>query len=169
MTTKKRTTPPRPTDIDDGPVEYTPESLTLEAVAADANDEPDDEQPFGAEFDRFRDRARRNRSSTRAAEKAAAIPDYVLGEEDGFDPEIRVSFPLSLEQQEGYYYAVRQRDTFAQARVLLGDNNYDRVVRTFDQFDDATQLFLGFVSDLNDHVNGKGAADVPGGLRRSLR
>ncbi|WP_280368597.1 hypothetical protein [Nocardia abscessus] len=85
----------------------------------------------------------------------------------GFDPEIRVKFPMSLKQQEAYYYASRNGDVFAQVRAVLGDAQYARVMAAFESEDDSADLFLGFSRHLFDHVSGKGAGDVEGGSGQS--
>ncbi|MEV6432571.1 hypothetical protein [Nocardia sp. NPDC051463] len=108
-------------------------------------------------FDQFRQRA------AVARKDVPQIEDFVLGPNDGFDPEIRVHLPLSLKQQEAYYYAARQGDTFGQVRAVLGDAQYARITSEFDAYPDSADLFIGFARMLTDHVTGKGADDVEGG------
>ncbi|WP_228002138.1 hypothetical protein [Nocardia australiensis] len=98
-----------------------------------------------------------------ASKDTPTIEDFVLGPDDGFDPEIRVSLPLSLKAQESYYYAARAGDTFAQVRAVLGDAQYTRIVEIFDAEKDSADLFVGFARMLTDHLSGKGAGDVEGG------
>lgn len=106
----------------------------------------------------------RQRAATVSKTNAAPeINDFVLGPQDGFDPEVRVHFPLSLRKQEAYYYASRNGDIFAQVRAVLGDSQYDRIVAAFEPMDDSAELFLGFSQLLFDHVSGKGSGDVEGG------
>ncbi|MEV0367507.1 hypothetical protein [Nocardia fusca] len=102
--------------------------------------------------------------------KKGGVPrpkDFVLGKDMGFDPEIRVKFPMTLDQQEAYYYASRNGDVFAQVRAVLGDAQYARVKAAFAGEPDSAELFLGFSQTLFDHVSGKGAGDVEGGSGRS--
>lgn len=110
-------------------------------------------------FEQFRARAAVARKDSDITE----LDDFVVGPAQGFDPEIRVHFPLSLKQQETYYYAARNGDIFAQVRAVLGDVQYTRIVAAFDTEPDSTELFLGFSRMLTDHVSGKGADDVEGG------
>lgn len=120
------------------------------------------EEPQRA-FEAFRQRA----ASTYKKDRPAQIKDFVLGKSMGFDPEIRVKFPMSLTQQEAYYYASRQGDVFGQVRAVLGEAQYARVKAVLEQEDDSADLFLGFAQTLFDHVSGKGAGDVEGGSGRS--
>lgn len=110
-------------------------------------------------FEQLRQRA----ATVSAQNKPPKIKDFVLGPSDGFDPEIRVRFPLSLKQQQAYYYSSRGGDVFAQVRAVLGDGQYERIVAMFEPMDDSAELFLGFSQLLFDHVTGKGSGDVPGG------
>lgn len=105
----------------------------------------------------------RLRAASAFKDKPPQIKDFVLGPDMGFTPEIRVKFPLSLKQQEAYYYASRNGDTFAQVRAVLGDAQYARVMAAFEAERDSADLFLGFSQLLFDHVSGKGAGDVEGG------
>lgn len=114
-------------------------------------------------FEAFRQRA----ANTYKKDKPPQIRDFVLGKDMGFDPEIRVKFPMSLKQQEAYYYASRNGDVFAQVRAVLGDMQYARVMAVFEGEEDSADLFLGFSQTLFDHVSGKGAGDVEGGSGRS--
>ncbi|MGV9540929.1 hypothetical protein ACWDSF_06350 [Nocardia beijingensis] len=113
-------------------------------------------------FDQYRLRA-----ASAFKDKPIQPKDFVLGKDMGFDPEIRVKFPLSLKQQEAYYYASRNGDTFAQVRAVLGDAQYARVMGAFEAEPDSAELFLGFSQLLFDHVSGKGAGDVEGGSGQS--
>lgn len=110
-------------------------------------------------FEQLRQRA----AVVTAKIKAPKVEDFVLGPQDGFDPEIRVHFPMSLKQQQDYYYASRNGDVFAQVRAVLGDLQYARMISVFESEDDSADLFLGFSQLLFDHVSGKGSGDVPGG------
>lgn len=114
-------------------------------------------------FDRLRRRAAD--SKNRKAKKG--IPDFVLGKAEGFEPEVRVTFPLSLKKQEAFYYANRNGDVFAQLRIMLGDEQYERVRDLFDTLDDGDDLLIGVLGVLLDHTAGKDADEVPGGSQGS--
>lgn len=119
-------------------------------------------EPFGAQFNRLRMRA-----ADTSTKKPPKVDDFVLGPDEGFDPPVVATFPLSMKDQEAYYYASREGNPFAQMRIVLGDAQYERVRDMFDQVPDGQDLMVGLSAMLLDHMQGKGADDVPGGSSRS--
>lgn len=115
------------------------------------------EEEFGAKFARLRRRAQD------ADTKLPKVGDFILSPEDGFDPPVIAKFPLSMKRQEQLYYAARTGDIFAQMRLLLGDDQYERVRDMFDTVEDGQDLMIGLTNLLLDHAAGRGADDVPGG------
>lgn len=118
----------------------------------------------GPLFERFQQRARLSQGET------ARIGDFVLGAADGFDPEIVVKFPLSIDAAEEFTSAVRAGDSFSLVRAVFGDVQYARIKAVFDRYGDGRQgieLLVGLALILQDHVFGQGAADVPGGPQPS--
>ncbi|RJO74173.1 hypothetical protein D5S18_18645 [Nocardia panacis] len=115
------------------------------------------EPEFGTKFERLRRRA------AEFNDGRPKIADYILGAEEGFDPPVRVRFPLKIQQREDYYAALHRNDVMGMMIALMGHDEYQRVKRTLDAFDDGGDLFDGLALDLVDHVNGRGAQDIPGG------
>lgn len=86
---------------------------------------------------------------------------------DAFDPPVTARYPASLEAKLELDEAAANMRIAAILRIYLGGEQFARVVRAFDKFDDPEALLLGLVLQLLDHFNGSGAGDVPGGSQAS--
>lgn len=103
---------------------------------------------------------------------ASAVPtivtddDYVLGEDLGFTPEIRIPAP-SLEKLIVFQETVNSQNSLAIAQAILGVAETTAIVRNLDErfgVNDAEQFFVGIVLDAVEHFFGDGAGDVNGGF-----
>lgn len=92
--------------------------------------------------------------------------DYVLGEDLGFDPEIRIEAP-SLESLIVFQETLNSENSLAISQALLGIENTTAIVRSLDErfgVNDAEHFFVGIVLDVVEHFFGDGAGDVAGGF-----
>ena len=112
-----------------------------------------------SKFDALRARARSSPFEIRGA-----VEPLVL---DAFDPPVIARNPDTLEAKLELDEATASMRFAAVLRIYLGGEQFVRVVREFDTFDDPEALLLGLVLQLFDHFNGPSAGDVPGGSQAS--
>ncbi|MGZ9829862.1 hypothetical protein ACXYTP_23395 [Tsukamurella ocularis] len=121
-------------------------------------------------FAEFRARAQKIRED-------GSVPDlkpYVVKAaelDDGIDADVVLSPPATLAQRTALDRAIRNSDFVAIVVIMGGEGALNRMVAAFDRVatdvDDASRLFAGFGYSVINHLNGRGAADVPGGTPAS--
>lgn len=91
--------------------------------------------------------------------------------EDGIDADVVLNPPTTLAQRTALDRAIRSSDFISIVAIMGGEVALNRMVAAFDRIatdvDDATALFAGFGYSVINHLNGRGAADVPGGTPAS--
>lgn len=93
------------------------------------------------------------------------VDDIVLfDEEDGFDPPIVVKRMSLAETEKATRLA--QREPFASYRIIIGSENYDRII---EQLGDAAdmQAISEIHAIVQDRLYGPGASEAPGGSSAS--
>ena len=97
-----------------------------------------------------------------ATESKVSDEPYILGEDFGFDPEVRIEAP-NLEKLLILQRAINGGDVLEQSTTLFGGPNTERIVRALDQqFDTAaaSQILTGIILDVIEHFWGQGAAEL---------
>lgn len=105
-----------------------------------------------AKFEALRNRAR---SAGVYPEKKA--DPYVIGADYGVDPAIIVNMP-NVSGQEQVDRAIRSENPFALARVLLGEQDYKRLMAVLDKEDDGDILLVMIADEITSHLFGRGVA-----------
>ena len=102
----------------------------------------------------------------RAQARAKDVPDEVtiFDEEDGFDPPIVVK-RMSVGQMEAASKLTKS-DPFGSYRIVIGSDNYDRIVAELGGDADLAAL-TEIASMVNDRFYGSGASEAPGGSSAS--
>lgn len=118
-----------------------------------------------AKFAKLRQRAI-DSGVARGKSLVASTEDYVLGEDYGFSPEIRIKCP-SLESALALQQNFQNGDVWGVAQSLIGPAEAVRVVRALDEGGDtnaAEEAFLGLILEVMEHFYGPGSFNVAGGF-----
>lgn len=115
---------------------------------------------------KFENLRRKAIESGLATESKVNDDPYILGEDFGFDPEIKIDAP-SLESMLVLQKAITAGDVLDQATTLFGAVATTRIVRRLDQDFDAptaSQILTGIILDVTEHFWGRDAAEVEEGF-----
>lgn len=109
-------------------------------------------------FERFRARANEKVSKSSGGKLVAVTDDpYILGEEEGFDPEISIPKP-DFTTRIALTDASRNNDMIRILRLLFG-NDVNRLIGTINEIapDDGEEILGGILTDILTHFYGPGA------------
>lgn len=118
-------------------------------------------------FDEYRARAQK----LTADDTKANVAPYVVSAaelDDGIDADVVLAAPATLKERTALDRAIRSQDLVSIVIIMGGEIALNRMVSAFDRIsaetgEDSTRLFAAFGYSVVNHLNGKGAADVPGG------
>lgn len=106
----------------------------------------------------------RNRALTLGVDNAETVSDkpYVLGADEGFDPEIELPKP-ELRARMIAEDAIRRNDSLTVSKIIFGPY-VDRILGRLEEYERETGesadiVLIGLIYDYFEHFYGKGAAD----------
>lgn len=106
----------------------------------------------------------RNRALTLGVDNAETVSDkpYVLGADEGFDPEIELPKP-ELRARMIAEDAIRRNDSLTVSKIIFGPY-VDRILGRLEEYEretgeSADVVLIGLIYDYFEHFYGKGAAD----------
>ena len=106
----------------------------------------------------------RNRALTLGLDNAETVSDkpYVLGADEGFDPEIELPKP-ELRARMIAEDAIRRNDSLTVSKIIFGPY-VDRILGRLEEYERETGesadiVLIGLIYDYFEHFYGKGAAD----------